>query len=99
MPSAPSCLKLAGVLGFPVSQGSIMMTLPPGVVMRMAAWPSQSTSVLPAAICPGAVGLGASAPVPERVDAQPASPATTAAQRSVRSLFMVVLAWMCDSGE
>ena len=41
-------MKLAGVLGFEVSQGSITITLPPGVVMRVVAWPSHSTSVLPA---------------------------------------------------
>ena len=34
-------------------QGSIMITLPPGVVMRMVACPSQSTSALPAAMLPG----------------------------------------------
>ena len=40
-------LKAAGVLGLVVSHGSIMMTLPPGVVMRVAAWPSHNTSVMP----------------------------------------------------
>ncbi|XQU71724.1 hypothetical protein OJJOAM_004513 [Cupriavidus sp. H18C1] len=32
------------------------MTLPPGVVMRVAAWPSHRTSVLPAAVLPAADG-------------------------------------------
>src|SRR5436309_903473 len=47
LPSASRFLYCAGVLGFVVSHGSITMTLPPGVVIFVAACPSHWISALP----------------------------------------------------
>ena len=47
LPSFSRSLYSAGVVGFVRIHGSITITLPLGVVSRNAAWPSQSSSVLP----------------------------------------------------
>ena len=56
LPRASSFLNSAGVLGLLVSQGSMTMTLPPGLVIFMADWPSHCTATAPpcAAAQPGA---------------------------------------------
>jgi hypothetical protein len=46
LPSASRFLYGGGVLGLLVRNGSITITLPLGVVIFVAAWPSQWTSVL-----------------------------------------------------
>jgi len=47
LPSASRSFHSFGVLGLLMSHGSITMTLPVGVLMRVADWPSHRTSTLP----------------------------------------------------